>query len=133
MRSGSFNEDSKRAKSSLGRAASLVPHGPATGRAVSGRRFATIGDTLSNASSNSVSPAVEVLHGVALAAAALGLLVGLFSGRASLVNPAISLMLLLPPLRLATTVVGEATAKRYATAAMGFVVLAFLLVSRRIS
>ena len=40
---------------------------------------------------------------------------------------------LLPVLRLATTIMGEIRARRYRVAAMGIVVLAFLVLSRRIS
>jgi hypothetical protein len=49
------------------------------------------------------------------------------------VNAGISLVILLPPLRLATTIVGEAHGRRYGVAAMGILVLAFLIFSRRIS
>lgn len=80
-----------------------------------------------------VSLPVEALHTLALSAAAIGLLMGLVAHRVVWVNLSVSLILLLPPLRLATTVVGEARAQRYAVALMGIVVLAFLLLSRRIS
>ena len=76
---------------------------------------------------------VEALHGAALAGAASGLLVGLILRQAVWVNLAVSLILLLPPLRLATTIAGEAHGRRYREAAMGLIVLAFLFFSRRIS
>lgn len=76
---------------------------------------------------------IEALHTVALSAGAFGLLLGLIGGRAVWVNTAVSLILLLPPLRLATTIFGEAHARRYGIALMGVVVLALLLFSRRIS
>ncbi len=80
-----------------------------------------------------VSLPVEALHAIALSAAALGLLMGLVAHRVVWVNLSVSLILLLPPLRIATTVAGEARARRYKVALMGIVVLAFLLLSRRIS
>jgi hypothetical protein len=80
-----------------------------------------------------VSKPVEALHALALSAAALGLLMGLVARRGVWVNLSVSLILLLPPLRLATTVASEAHARRYVVAFMGVVVLAFLLLSRRIS
>lgn len=81
----------------------------------------------------SASRPVEALHTFALSAAALGLLRGLVARRPVWVNLSVSLILLLPPLRLATTVVSEARARRYLVAFMGLLVLAFLLLSRRIS
>jgi hypothetical protein len=81
----------------------------------------------------SPSRPVEVLHAAALSVGALGLLMGLVGGRAVWVNTAVSLILLLPPLRLATTIFGEAHARRYSIALVGVVVLALLLFSRRIS
>lgn len=82
-----------------------------------------------------VSPSrpVEALHAAALSAGAAGLLAGLTAGRPIWVNAAVSLILLLPPLRLATSILGEAHARRYGVALMGVVVLALLLFSRRIS
>ena len=79
------------------------------------------------------SSPVEALHTFALGAAALGLLGGLVARRPVWVNLSVSLILLLPPLRLATTVISEARARRYLVAFMGVLVLAFLLLSRRIS
>jgi hypothetical protein len=70
---------------------------------------------------------------VGLGLGALGLLVGLITEEPDWVKGAISLVILLPPLRLATTVIGEARARRFGVAAMGALVLAFLLFSRRIS
>lgn len=81
----------------------------------------------------SASRAVETLHTFALSAAALGLLGGLVARRPVWVNLSVSLILLLPPLRLATTVISEARARRYLVALMGVLVLTFLLLSRRIS
>ena len=77
--------------------------------------------------------AFESLHILALSAAAFGLIVGLATRSASWVSLGVSLMLVLPPLRLATTIIGEARARRFNVAAMGVAVLIFLLVSRRIS
>jgi len=76
---------------------------------------------------------VEALHTLALSAAAIGLLAGIVARDAVWVNLSVSLILLLPPLRLATTVVSQARARRYLIAFTGVVVLAFLLLSRRIS
>jgi hypothetical protein len=45
----------------------------------------------------------------------------------------VSLVLLLPPLRIATSVVGEAHAGRIRVAVMGIIALMVLFVSRRIS
>jgi hypothetical protein len=70
---------------------------------------------------------------VALSTAALGLLLGLLARNPVWVEMGVSLILLLPPLRLATSIVGEAHARRYAIAAMGVVVLSFLVLSRRVS
>lgn len=88
---------------------------------------------MSRSREETVSLPVEALHTLALSAAALGLLMGLIARQAVWVNLSVSLILLLPPLRLATTVVAEAQARRYTVAFMGVVVLAFLLFSRRIS
>ena len=76
---------------------------------------------------------VETLHALALGAAASGLVLGLLARRPVWLNMGVSLILLLPPLRLSTTIFGEAQARRYGIAAMGVVVLALLLFSRRIS
>jgi hypothetical protein len=76
---------------------------------------------------------VEAVHTLALGTAATGLVLGLVARRPVWVNLGISLILLLPPLRLATTIFREAHARRYGIAAMGVVVLALLLFSRRIS
>ncbi|MEO8501426.1 MAG: hypothetical protein ABI565_10970 [Vicinamibacteria bacterium] len=78
-------------------------------------------------------PAIEGLHAIVLAAAASALLLGLVARQPAWVSGGISLVILLPPLRLATSIVGEARARRYAVAAIGVLVLAFLLFSRRIS
>ena len=85
------------------------------------------------ATEEQLSTAAEALHVAALGAAALGLIAGLAARNATWVNTGVSLILLLPPLRLATTIVGEAHARRYRIAVMGVLVLAFLLLSRRIS
>jgi hypothetical protein len=76
---------------------------------------------------------VEALHLVAMSAAAASLLFGMVMRRPFWVNTGVSLILLLPPLRLATTIAFEARAKRYFVALMGIAVLTFLLVSRRVS
>jgi hypothetical protein len=76
---------------------------------------------------------VETLHALALGIAALGLLVGLVTRNNGWANLGISLVILLPPLRLATTIMDQARARSFGVAAMGVVVLAFLLFSRRIS
>ena len=76
---------------------------------------------------------VEALHTLALGVAAVGLFLGLVARKPVWVNTGVSLILLLPPLRLATTVAYEARARRYGVAALGVVVLALLLFSRRIS
>ena len=76
---------------------------------------------------------IEGLHASGLSAAAGALLVGLLTRQAVWVDTGVSLILLLPPLRLATTIFGEAHARRYGVAAMGLAVLAFLLFSRRVS
>jgi hypothetical protein len=81
----------------------------------------------------SASRPVEALHTLALGVAGLGLLGGLVARRPVWVNLSVSLIILLPPLRLATTIASEAHARRYLVAFMGVLVLAFLLLSRRIS
>jgi hypothetical protein len=73
------------------------------------------------------------LHAIGLGTAALGLLLGLVTRQPAWASAAISLVILLPPLRLATTIIAEARAGRYGVAAMGILVLALLLFSRRIS
>jgi hypothetical protein len=78
-------------------------------------------------------PPVESLHALSLGAAALGLLTGLVAGRPEWVNAGISLVILLPPLRLVTTILAEARRRRLGVATMGVLVLAFLIFSRRIS
>jgi hypothetical protein len=88
---------------------------------------------MANSSAGHSSTAVEALHAAALTAAALGLILGLYARNPTWVNLGVSLILLLPPLRLATTISREAHAGRYRIAAMGTLVLAFLLISRRIS
>lgn len=79
-----------------------------------------------------VQPA-EPLHAIALGVAALGLLVGLLARHPDWVAAGLSLMILLPPLRLATTIIGEARAHRYGVAILGIPVLAFVLFSRWLS
>lgn len=76
---------------------------------------------------------IEALHLAALSTAAVGLMLGLAARKAAWVETGVSLILLLPPLRLATSILGEAHARRYGVALMGVVVLTFLLLSRRIS
>lgn len=75
----------------------------------------------------------EPLHAAGLGVAALTLLAGLLAREPEWVRAGISLVILLPPLRLATTIIGEARGRRYGVAAMGVLVLAFLVFSRRIS
>jgi hypothetical protein len=79
------------------------------------------------------SSLVEALHMVALAIGAIGLTAGLVSRKTEWANLGVSLILVLPPLRVATSIVEEARAKRFGVAAMGALVLAFLFFSRRIS
>jgi hypothetical protein len=86
-----------------------------------------------SASSDPAPAAAESLHLIALCGAAAALLAGLLAQRPFWVNAGISLILLLPPLRLATTIYAEAHAGRVAVAFMGVLVLAFVLFSRRIS
>ncbi len=88
---------------------------------------------MSSAAEPNVSAPTEAIHVVALGAAALGLLMGLVAQKALWVNMGVSLLLLLPPLRLATTIIAEARARRFGIAGMGILVLALLLFSRRIS
>jgi hypothetical protein len=88
---------------------------------------------MSHNSVEGFSRPVETVHLIAMTAAAGSLLFGMAMRQPFWVNTGISLILLLPPLRLATTIVGEARAKRYFVAFMGIAVLTFLLVSRRIS
>lgn len=75
----------------------------------------------------------EPLHALGLGIAALALFMGLVAREPEWVKAGISLVILLPPLRLATTIIGEARARRYGVASMGILVLAFLIFSRRIS
>ena len=79
-----------------------------------------------------VRPA-ESLHALSLGVAALGLLIGLIAQKPGWVTAGISLVILLPPLRLATTILEEARGRRFGVAAMGLLVLAFLILSRLIS
>ena len=79
-----------------------------------------------------VQPA-EPLHAIGLGMAALGLFAGLVAGKPEWVNGGISLVILLPTLRLFTTILGEARARRYGVAAMGILILALLVFSRRFS
>ena len=77
--------------------------------------------------------AVEALHIGALGMAAVALALGLSTRSIEWVSLGVSLILLLPPLRIATSVVGEARAGRLRVAAMGVLVLAILFLSRRVS
>lgn len=88
---------------------------------------------MSSATEGNVSTAAEALHVAALSASALGLFLGLVAREALWLNMGVSLILFLPPLRLATTIIGEARARRFGIAGMGILVLALLLFSRRIS
>ena len=88
---------------------------------------------MSSATDSTVVQPAEPLHAIGLGAAALGLFLGLILGQPTWVSAGLSLIILLPPLRLATTLIGEARARRYGVAAMGILVLAFLVLSRRIS
>ena len=88
---------------------------------------------MSIAPDRKVAQPAEPLHALALGIAALTLFAGLVARTPGWVNAGISLVILLPGLRLATTIIGEARARRYRVAAMGLVVLAFLILSRRIS
>lgn len=88
---------------------------------------------MSRAPEEAASPPVEALHALALATAAVSLLLGLLARQEFWVNTGVSLILLLPPLRLATTIIGEAHARRFRVAVTGIAVLALLLFSRRIS
>lgn len=88
---------------------------------------------MSSTSDRKVTGPAEPVHAVSLAIAALALFAGLIAREPEWVKGGISLIILLPPLRLATTIMGEARARRYRVAAMGIVVLAFLILSRRIS
>ncbi|MEO8360365.1 MAG: hypothetical protein ABI672_10070 [Vicinamibacteria bacterium] len=82
---------------------------------------------------NHASGAFEPLHVVGLALSAVALLIGLMADHSGWVDVGVALMLILPPLRLGTTLIAEAKAKRFSVALMGLVVLIFLLFSRRIS
>ena len=73
--------------------------------------MATIAVSMSRTLHESASRPVEALHTLALSAATLGLLGGLVARRPVWVNLSVSLILLLPPLRLATTVINSADAK----------------------
>jgi hypothetical protein len=75
----------------------------------------------------------ELLHAIGLGLAALGLFLGLVAQRPGWVGAGLSLMILLPPIRLATTIIGEARAHRYGVAAFGIPVLVFVLFSRWLS
>ncbi len=88
---------------------------------------------MSSTSDRKVTGPAEPVHAVSLAIAASALFAGLIAREPEWVKGGISLIILLPPLRLATTIMGEARARRYRVAAMGIVVLAFLILSRRIS
>ena len=69
----------------------------------------------------------------ALGLTALALAWGLITGQTPWVNVGVSLTLLLPPLRIATSVLDEARSRRYGVAALGLLVLAVLFISRRLS
>lgn len=86
-----------------------------------------------SATDGKIRSAVEALHLMALCASAIALMLGLLVRSTVMVNVGVSLLLLLPPLRLATTIIGEARGRRYGIASMGVLVLAFILISRRIS
>jgi uncharacterized membrane protein len=88
---------------------------------------------MSNASDRRAVHTAEPLHMAGIGVAALTLLAGLVAEESSWVGSGISLIILLPVLRLATTIASEAMARRYGVAAMGILVLAFLIFSRRIS
>lgn len=77
--------------------------------------------------------ATEFLHMAALSVAAVGLALGLVSRRADWVSMGVSMVLLLPPLRIAASVMDEAHARRFGVAAMGLVVLLVLFLSRHSS
>ena len=79
------------------------------------------------------SPASEAAHALALAAAALALAAGVLMRNPPWVKLGVSLILLLPPLRLATTILGEVQARRFRIALLGVSVLAFLILSQWIS
>lgn len=76
------------------------------------------------------SPATEAVHALGLAIAALALAAGLLSRNPAWVKLGVTFVLLLPPLRLATTILGEVRARRFKIATMGVLVLAFLFLSR---
>lgn len=76
---------------------------------------------------------VENLHGLLMSLTAAALFAGLVARKAMWVDLGLSMILLLPPLRLATTIFGEARARRYWVAVLGTMVLALLLFSHRIS
>lgn len=76
---------------------------------------------------------IEVLHLGVLGMAALGLLIGLVNRDVAWVKGGVSLILLLPPLRVATSMMDEARARRFDSAVMGLLVLGIILFSRRIS
>ena len=78
-------------------------------------------------------PGVESLHVGALGVAAVALFAGLTLGGRFWVDTGVSTILLLPVLRLATTVLTEASGRRFVNALMGVAILAFILLSRRIS
>ena len=75
---------------------------------------------------------VEALHMGALGTAALALSFGLATQSSPWVSLGVSLILLLPPLRIATSVIHEARAGRLRVTVMGVLVLAVLFLSRRI-
>lgn len=81
----------------------------------------------------SFSNVEEAVHMGALVITALALALGLFTHDAEWVRIGVSLTLLLPPLRIFTSILGEARSKRFGVAAMGAVVLAVLFFSRHIS
>ena len=88
---------------------------------------------MSSAQEWKVVPPAEPLHALGLGVAAFGLIAGLVAGKPEWVNWGIGLVILLPTLRLFTTILGEARARRYGVAAMGILILALLIFSRRFS
>ena len=117
--------------------AALAARGGGLARARAGAAHARARSLQSLPMSNDSQPPLrsraETVHAAALGLAGLGLLGGLLARDAFFVNTGVSLILFLPPLRLATTIATEAHARHYAVAFMGVVVLAMLFISRRVS
>jgi len=99
----------------------------------SGRRLRYNRSPMPLTADRKVAQPSEPVHAVGLGIAALALITGLVAREQEWVKAGISLLILLPALRLATTIIGEARARHYGVAAMGILVLAFLVFSRRIS